>query len=812
MSSLLALRIALRRLRASSGHALFAVISIALGLGTLVGFSSHASALLRTSPFPEPSRLILVQGHELDGLRPSWRFSVTRGDYEDLRRLQKTMSSTFAWTRFGTTYDDGTYQGDIEGEAVSGEAFSTLGMDAFLGRVLTPIDDQPEAPPVIVVSYGFWNYQLAGDPNVLGRTARIGGWPFVVVGVANPALRSIGPASLSGAVGWIPLSSTRHFTQGDNAVTRRSERARAGLSVMGRLRPEHSVDTANTELGVISSGLDGAFPRASTRSSGLPTGRNWHAVPIAEAFAPPGGGSAIWLLMVLVSLVWLAACVNIANLMLARESGRRRDVDTCLALGASRWQLAREQILGASIVAVSGASGAIATAHVLLVWTSERAAHFGVYLPTGLTSESYLALSLGLAVTVVIIGVWPALTTANRPRGSDRAALLSGGRNLWRGRRGWLLAQITVATAFLLVAIGCVFTLRQRAGYSSGLDLGRFAVAGVEFSGKVQRGPSSPGLKSVLERLDSVPSIEAAAAGTGFPFGVTGPLAVAQSAATSDRLYQLSVTPGFFRAVGIEILQGAGLTEADWLNSASVVVLSETASRVLFPDGSPLQQQLNLDGRSLRVVGVAEDTDTGIEGRRLARGVAYLVLPTAPSGRLYLLARAAEPQKAIPELRTSLREEALEARVGNVVTARTLLSPRLETLRTTAAAAGLLGTLVLALSAIGLYGILSAILAQRTKELAVRRALGATPRQVILAILGEMRSPLLLGLVLGVLLGTLGRGLIGGVLSQSDWTSEIAAVGTAATTLCVTAILCVVPPTLRAATVELSRVSRHLRD
>ncbi len=756
-----------------------AVLTLALGIGANAAmFALVEATLLRSPPVAEPDRLVMVYTTCRDG---DPRCSSSYPDFLDYRAGSEALAdlAAYSWVPVSVGGEDAEPALGA-GQVVSGNYFSTLGVRAVAGRLLSPSDEA--APGVAVLSHRLWTSAFGRDPAVVGREVRVNGSPFTVVGVAP---RDFHGLDLGGRPElWVPIAAGPALGEAAGSVASAEAVGSRGnrwiAALVGRLAPGATPERARAELLATSAGLQEADPDArGGRSITVdPVGR--YVLPVADA---GGLTRLIWTLFGIVGLVLLLTCANLANLLLARATSRRRELRLRVALGAPGRRLAAQLLAEPLLLALlGGAAGLVVAAGML-----DLAA--GVELPGRIPVadlEPRLGapvLLFGLAcclVTALLCGLAPALAA----RRTDALASLRTGRQA--GERGGTrlrraLVSFQVALCLVLLVGSGLFlgSLRRALEHDPG-----FAADGVALA---RLNPSLNGYSEeaaldlvirVREALASLPGAGAVGAGTVIPMGPGGFrgtfITVEGYEAEADeemRVDYVLVTPGYFRALGIPLRSGRPFDERDARGAPPVAVVSRETARRWWPDGDAVGGRIRMAGQEMEVVGVVgdaawrtlEDAPTPhvflsmrqFPGPALSGFVTFAVRGDGHAPALFEgireRLRAADPQLPVHSLRT------MDDQVAE------LLAPQ----RMGAALLTGFGALALVLAALGVYGVVSYAVARRTREIGVRMALGARRVRVLRDVLASGMRPVLLGLALG-LFGALAAGrLVAGLLFRT---------------------------------------------
>jgi predicted permease len=734
---------ALRRLRQAPAFTLVAVATLGLGIGaTSAIFSVVHAVLLRPLPFPEPDRLVQVA--------QTWEGSPvvhSPQNFLDVEAQATSFSGLAAIDSSGVTLTGRGEATRLEGAEVSASFFDVLRVRPIHGRGFAAGENEPGRSKVAVLGHSLWRDRFGADPGVVGRAVPLNREPHLVVGIAPPGFRYP-----EGAEIWTPMEHDERF--------RSNSRGAWYLTVVGRLRDGTTVEGARQEVGTIAERLARAYPADNEGVGGT-------VIPLLEAMVGESR-RALLVLLGAVGLVLLVACVNVANLLLARVAVRETELAVRAALGAGRRRLVRQLLTESLLLAVlGGAAGlllSVAIVDALLALQPQGVPRLEEVSVNRAVVGFAAALSL---LTTALFGAFPALQTSRR---ATAQALRQGSRGILTGGRGHLRGGLVVgqiALAMVLVA-GSALLLRSFAlllrvdpGFRTDSALGfRVSLPDSAYAEDAQRLSFHDELQTKLAALPGVRSVGAVA---GLPltgrrfnisFTVDGRPEVppAQQPTMEVRI----ATPGYFRTIGIPVLRGRAFAESDGPDAPQVVVLSESAVRRFFPGEEPIGRTIRLGlgrGRGRKaggeVVGVVGDVkELGLA----AASPPEIYLPYAqfPIQSMDVVLRTGVPPRslagAIERVVHGLDPELPVSRVATLdeVLARSVSEPRFYALLI-----GSFAGTALFLAALGLFGVMSYAVAQRTREIAVRVALGATGEELVRMVL---REAFLLGAT-GVALG-----------------------------------------------------------
>ncbi len=758
------MRYGARMMIKAPGFTLIAVLSIALGVAVNTSvFTFVNGMLLKPMPVHNPERLVALYTIEPNSIYPN-QFSYP--DYVDYRDHNQVFSDLFIHSTIQLSLKGRDGAAEMAcGELVTGNYFTGLRLDAELGRLFTPEDDKkPGGHPVAVLSQSFWQRRFAGDPNIVGQVVKLNGYDFTVIGVVKKGF------SGTRQYGWIPdvylpLMMYAQAMPGTNESFL-SDRSNRGLNINGRLRDGVTIEQARAAMTVFAKQLAAEYPKTNEN---LGVGMVPASSKVNPAVELMGYTSLITgMMMGLVGLVLLVACANVANLLLARATGRRKEIAMRLALGASRLRLVR-QLLTESVM-LSAVGGGIGLA--LAVWMSgllrlgAPKVDFATMDFDYALSLDYRVLGFTLAVSVltgVIFGLAPALQ-ASRP---DLVPTLKGeASNVVAGARRFSLRNLLVVTQvalslMLLVSAGLlVKSMRNAQTMNPGFRTGRLMMASVNVS--LQGYDEERGrrfYKQLGERLRNLPGVEQASFAGPLPLDQYNFIAnvaiegrVPKTANERLNIGYSIVGDSYFETMNTPIVQGRAFSETDNEKAPRVVIVNETMARRYWPNQNPIGKRMRLGEQSpwLEVAGVARD------GKYITLGeppTDYFFLPFWQNynGQMTLIAHTnGDPESVVAGVRREV--QALDERlpVYGVRDVPEFLDRVLSGPKSIAVTVSGFGLLALLLAAVGLYGVMSYAVAQRTREIGIRVALGAEPRDLKLMILRNGLRLSLCGITIGL--------------------------------------------------------------
>ena len=766
MSTLVAdIRYSFRSLLKNPGLTLAAILSLGLGIGANTTIFTWVQAVL-FRPIPlaaDPSSIRIAAMENREGQSRSWSYP----NFVDFRDRTKMLDVV--------AQDDQTFNIAVDdtaerawGALVSGNYFDVMGIRPAAGRFFTAKDDvTPGGHPVAVLSYANWQRRFAGDPAVIGKQVTINSTPITIIGVAPEGF--IGSFLGVSSAAWVPMAMQKEMMGGD----RMNQRGNGWFQSIVRLKPGVSQEQAQAEASAIMAQLEQEYRDFNE-------GRRLRIVQTWEA--PFGAGTVLapllGVLSVLVALVLVIACANVANLLLSKAVSRRREVAVRLSLGASRTRLIRQLLTESFLLAiVAGITGV-----VMAYWTMDVIMAFvpPVDMPIDLglrMDTTTLLFALGVSmVTGLIFGLAPALQassnqTINALKEEGRSG--SGGRTTGRLRNALVVAQVAVC---LVLLVGATLFLRSfiaAQSLSPGFDASHVVTASMDMFPSGYTGDRHREFqRRALEAVQAIPGVQSASFGSRLPLGFGGnnstSIGVEGYVPRENEeivINYSTIGPRYFETMGVPIRQGREYIDTDTLQSPRTLVINESMAKRYWPEGKALGGKIRLGQNLAEVVGIVADSKySNINERPLAQLFFPMARSEVSTLRLFVKA-AGDPGPIVADVRNAIR--GIDATLP-VYDARTLnehMQIAVFAQRMAANLLGAMGVLALLLAAIGLYGVMAYAVSQRTQELGIRLALGASPGSLLSMIVGQGMKLTMIGLAIGLAIALGAFGSIGAVRS-----------------------------------------------
>jgi len=777
------IRLALRRARKRPGFTVVALLSLTLGIGANTAvFSLVDAILLRRAPIPQPERIAEVYQHQTDF--PFSPFSYP--DYVDFRRETADIFTQVSISSFAVAARDmGDHVESLFGEMVNGDYFPLLGLRPTAGRLLGREDDvSPGAHPVVVLSNEYWRRAFAGDPSAVGRTMRLSGRQYTIVGVA--------PAAYTGMVsGLVPafFISVQMINQIQPDVRDQlAQRGNHGEFLKARLAPGATMAQARTAADRFAADMRARYPAQ------WPSGTTMTIVPMNEVAVNPLLDSVIVpaaaALMVVVGLVLLVACANLASFLLAQARDRRKEVAVRLAIGANRGVLVRQFVVESLVLATAGGVAGVIVSGIAL----RAVLHSNLPVPIPITLDisldwRVLAFAVGASVIAgILFGLAPALqaTRASVIETIKNENVDGGPARRFTMRNALVVGQVSVSLALVIVAFLFLRSLQARTTVDPGFGAKPAGLLWLAIpSDRYDSTRRKQLLDDVEKRMAQIPGV--------VTVGAIDNILLNSLSQQSKRIRVPGVTPpkgqtkfdvdyaaadsGLIGAIGMSVVRGRGITAADSPSAPRVAVVNEEMAKRFWPNQEAIGKTFSTDSQTYQVVGITRTTKVRTLGEA-PRPFIITSLTQEFSATPMIVARTnGDAARVATQMLITLREIDPSLMAIQVKTLERHLATMLLPARLGAMAFTLFAGLALALAVLGVYGVVGYAVARRTREAGIRLAVGAQPGAIVRLLMREGVALVAVGSVIGLLMGFAANLVLGSLLYGVGKADPLAFIG-----------------------------------
>lgn len=795
---------ALRMMRKNRGFASIAILTLALGIGANTAiFSVVYAILLSPLPYRDGQQLVFIREQARNMGINDIQFSVP--EIQDYREQNHTLSSLVEYHAMSFTLFGHGDPERVRTGVVSWNYFDTFGIKPILGHTFTPSDERPGAPPVLLLSYEYWKNNFHGDPNIVGKTFEMNDKVHTVIGVLPPVPQYPNENDVYMTTSACPFRSSKNMTE---------HRDHRMMEVFGRLKPGVSVEQANADLATIAGHLQHEYPKFYPPETGYAA----TASSLREELTH-GARPTLIVLLAAAGFVLLIACANVANLTLSRMARRERELAVRTALGAGHSRLFRQLLTESLLLALTGGAAGLLLAYESLGLLADFAARLTprareIHLDTGV-------LLFALAAAVGVSVVFGTLAAMSVRRGLS-SGLKEGTAGAGSGRRGSLVRNTLIVAQFafsfiLLTGAGLMLgSLYRMLEVNPGFVPQHVLVMNMHFNWSKYATGADFALASrkILDRVRSEPGVLSAATSSTYPlepelitFGPnTGDFQIQGRALRSGEALPVadvnSVSPGFFRSLGIPLIEGRAFLATDDAKALPVCIINDAARRRFWPHEDPIGQKVSFDNGKTwnQIVGVVGDVrEFGLD--KAVSPEFYGPMDQSPNPSTLIVRTAADPA-AMGE---RMRRAVLDVDSQNAITGiRTLQQARDQSVaapRVTASLLGLFAALALLIAAAGIGGIMALSVSQRVREIGIRMALGAHPSRIVGMLVGQGLGLALLGIGIGIAGGLAVTQLLKSLLFETSATDPVTFAGVGILLLG-SALLATLIPARRAASVD----------
>ena len=741
------LRYTFRTLRRDSGFATIAILILALGIGAnIVVFSVVDTILLRPLPFPEANRLVRIAPKVSKCGASCATYSTDA--VQEFQRQNKSFSDF-------TGYDAFTSPGNLKltgsgvpvpvsGLDVMDNFFHTLGVQPLMGRLtFTAEESRPSGPPVVILSYPFWKRQLNGDPNIIGKAISFGNTPNTVVGVL--------PDTFDFGAIYAPGTKMDVFTPYLYDQVREYGNM---ISLTGRLKPGVTLPQAQAEADLLFPTLDGSVKRGY---KGGYTAKLWDL----KDFVSGSLRRSLIVLWGAVGLILLIVCVNLSNLLLARAAARSKEFAMRSALGAARSRIVRQLLTESLVLSAAGAILGLGLAFAAVFYLAHQGSVALPLLSSIRIDKTALAWTLFIAVTAgLFFGIIPGLRIASgnlQDALKDSAVSTTGGRGTARLRTTLVISQIALACVLLIAAGLLLRSFLRVLDVDLGFEPTRASAIALDSSSRVDTAAKVAAFdREVLHRVEQIPGVQTAGITDSLPMSRNRSWGIAAKGKHYEPgelpgTFVYVVSPGYLNAIGMRLIKGRDMTWEDNDPKQAVVIINETVARYLWPNEDPIDRIAVVGGSDARVIGVIADVrETAAEAKSGWQMYVSAAASQFGANDSQLVIRSSVPAQTLQStVLAALRQLNPGQPAADLKPIQLLVDRSSSPRRFFVYLVGIFAALGLILASLGIYGVISYSVTQRTQEIGIRMALGATQRTVQLGIINQTLRMAALGIAVG---------------------------------------------------------------